>query len=77
MAELHHLPYLDNLYWNDAWDGYPLARQRLLTKMVDSRLENPIVLTGDWHSAFARLQRSDERRRRHPLRTLLATSWPL
>jgi alkaline phosphatase D len=52
MAELHHLPYLDNLYWNDAWDGYPLARQRLLTKMVDSRLENPIVLTGDWHSTF-------------------------
>lgn len=52
MAELHHLPYLDNLYWNDAWDGYPLARQRLLTEAVATGLPNPIVLTGDWHSTF-------------------------
>jgi len=27
MAELEHLPYEEGRYWNDAWDGYPLARK--------------------------------------------------
>jgi alkaline phosphatase D len=55
IAELEHtLPgYPDEWYWNDAWDGYPLARQRLLTDVVGSGLTNPVFLTGDWHSTFA------------------------
>lgn len=55
IAELEHtLPgYPDEWYWNDAWDGYPLARKRMLTDVVDSRVRNPIFLTGDWHSTFA------------------------
>lgn len=52
MAELHHQPYLNNLYWNDAWDGYPLARQRLFEDLLSSGATNPVVLTGDWHSTF-------------------------
>lgn len=52
LAELEHLPYQDERYWNDAWDGYPLARQRLLTNVVESGLRNPVFLTGDWHSTF-------------------------
>lgn len=54
LAELEHtLPgYPDEWYWNDAWDGYPRARTRLLREVVDSRLRNPIFLTGDWHSTF-------------------------
>jgi len=52
MAELEHLPYQDERYWNDAWDGYPLARKRLLTQAVESNLRNPVFLTGDWHSTF-------------------------
>jgi alkaline phosphatase D len=42
----------DERYWNDAWDGYPRARERLLRAAVESGLENPIFLTGDWHSTF-------------------------
>jgi len=52
IAELEHLPYEDERYWNDAWDGYPLARRRLLAEVVRTRLENPVFLTGDWHSTF-------------------------
>jgi alkaline phosphatase D len=52
LAELEHLPYEDERYWNDAWDGYPTARRRLLQDAVDSRLRNPVFLTGDWHSTF-------------------------
>jgi alkaline phosphatase D len=52
LAELEHLPYEDERYWNDAWDGYPLARKRLLSQALRHRLENPIFLTGDWHSTF-------------------------
>ncbi len=54
LAELEHtLPqYEDERYWNDAWDGYPLARQRLLTDVVGTGLRNPVFLTGDWHSTF-------------------------
>lgn len=52
LAELEHLPYEDERYWNDAWDGYPRARQRLLKSAVDARVRNPVFLTGDWHSTF-------------------------
>jgi alkaline phosphatase D len=54
LAELEHtLPgYPDEWYWNDAWDGYPLARKRLMKQVVRSELRNPVFLTGDWHSTF-------------------------
>lgn len=54
LAELEHtLPgYPDEWYWNDAWDGYPRARARLLQGVVESGLRNPVFLTGDWHSTF-------------------------
>jgi alkaline phosphatase D len=52
LAELEHLPYEDERYWNDAWDGYPMARQRLLEAVVDERVRNPVFFTGDWHSTF-------------------------
>ena len=53
IAELEHRPYYEkDGYWNDAWDGYPLARQRLLTDVVKYNVKNPVFLTGDWHSTF-------------------------
>jgi alkaline phosphatase D len=52
LAELEHQPYGDELYWNDAWDGYPMARKRLLENVVETRLSNPVFMTGDWHSTF-------------------------
>jgi alkaline phosphatase D len=39
-------------YWQDSWDGYPVARRRLIDDMVGTGLRNPFVITGDWHSTF-------------------------
>ncbi|MBL9104894.1 MAG: alkaline phosphatase D family protein [Myxococcales bacterium] len=33
----------------DQWDGYPLARQRLLDFFVQEQLENVVVIAGDLH----------------------------
>ena len=52
IAQLEHTTIRDNWFWNDAWDGYPRARQRLLEDVAGSRLQNPVFLTGDWHSTF-------------------------
>ncbi len=37
----------------DSWDGYPLARTRLLQHIVDAGISNVVVLTGDIHSSWA------------------------
>ena len=40
-------------YWNEAWDGYPEARKRLLQAVVDAKLQNVVTLGGDVHSNVA------------------------
>jgi alkaline phosphatase D len=40
-------------YWNDAWDGYPEARKRLLQTVVDANLQNVVTLGGDVHCNVA------------------------
>jgi alkaline phosphatase D len=52
LAELEHATIQPDYYWNDAWDGYPRARRRLLADAVATKLRNPVFLTGDWHSTF-------------------------
>jgi alkaline phosphatase D len=52
IAQLEHATIQPNWFWNDAWDGYPLARQRLLNEVVGAEVRNPVFLTGDWHSTF-------------------------
>jgi alkaline phosphatase D len=37
-------------YWTDGWDGYPLARRRLLDALVRHKAANPLVIGGDVHS---------------------------
>ena len=39
--------------FNDAWDGYPLARERLLSGMAQARLQDVLVLGGDVHMNVA------------------------
>ena len=36
-------------YSMDKWDGYPAARQRLYTRLRETKAPNPIVLSGDVH----------------------------
>jgi len=39
-------------YYRDMWIGYPAARERLLAKIVDAKVPNPVTVTGDWHASF-------------------------
>jgi alkaline phosphatase D len=43
----------DNRVWTDGWDGYPLARKRLLESVLKARARNPVVLGGDVHTFYA------------------------
>ena len=36
--------------WTDAWDGYPISRQRLLEFLYQNEIANPIFIGGDIHS---------------------------
>ena len=36
--------------WTDGWDGYPLARRRLLEQLT--KTSNPVVIGGDVHAFF-------------------------
>jgi alkaline phosphatase D len=43
----------------DNWDGYPANRARLLKRIQDTQVSNPVVLSGDIHSFFANDLRLD------------------
>jgi alkaline phosphatase D len=40
-------------YWTDNWNGYPANRKRLMQHIRDSKVPNPVVLSGDIHSFWA------------------------
>ena len=53
MGELQR-PDRDPLRWsNDAWDGYPASRQRIVDQWTKAKVANPIVLGGDIHCFIA------------------------
>ena len=54
MGELDHKIYYggNTVYWQDAWDGFPAARARILDHVATNGIRNPVVITGDWHSTF-------------------------
>lgn len=37
------------LFWNDGWDGYPQARERLTQALARHRVANPVLFGGDLH----------------------------
>ncbi len=43
----------------DAWDGYRASRNRLQRGWVDRAVRNPVVLTGDIHTAWANDLKAD------------------
>jgi alkaline phosphatase D len=53
MAELDRGPGERHVYWADGWDGYPVARQRLLDAVAASPVKDTLVLGGDVHSFWA------------------------
>jgi alkaline phosphatase D len=52
LGRLDHDGTAGDLIWNDAWDGFPAARNRLTDAYVRCGVRNPVVVTGDWHSTF-------------------------
>jgi alkaline phosphatase D len=52
MARLDHDGPAGDLLWHDAWDGFPAARRRITEHLATARVDNPVVITGDWHSTF-------------------------
>jgi alkaline phosphatase D len=53
MAELDRGPGERHVYWADGWDGYPVARQRLLDAVAASPVKDTLVLGGDVHAFYA------------------------
>lgn len=54
------IPVGPTTFYNfDQWDGYVAARERLLRSLVDHRVTNPMVLSGDIHLAAAGSVRLD------------------
>jgi len=59
MAELEQGEGDSQLYWNDSWPGYPAARNRILSHLMSRGISNPVVLTGDIHTAWANDLKAD------------------
>ncbi|MEH0168305.1 alkaline phosphatase D family protein [Roseateles microcysteis] len=39
--------------WNDGWDGYPAARERLIASLVGQDVAGPVFIGGDLHENWA------------------------
>ena len=59
MAQARVKPNNEYAFSTDDWDGYPANRTRLLKRIFDTKVSNPIVLSGDIHSFFANDLRLD------------------
>ncbi|MGH8178079.1 MAG: alkaline phosphatase D family protein [Steroidobacter sp.] len=53
MAYVDERPGPGEVFWNDGWNGYPAARARLMETIAQSKVANPIILSGDIHSFLA------------------------
>jgi len=60
MAQLREkMPNGDFGFWTDDWDGFPASRRRLLQRIAQTRVANPVVIGGDIHAFFANDLRAD------------------
>lgn len=60
VAPLDDQPGPDRSVWTDGWDGYPLARKRLLDSL--RRVRNPVIAGGDLHASVVAAVPSDPER---------------
>jgi alkaline phosphatase D len=49
MAQVDRKSGPERRFWTDSWDGYPVARRRLLDYLA-ARTSNPVVIGGDVHA---------------------------
>lgn len=50
MAQYDLKPGPGQAFWTDGWDGYPVARTRLVDHLATKKIANPIVIGGDVHT---------------------------
>jgi alkaline phosphatase D len=50
MAQVDGQPGAGRRFWTDGWDGYPVARRRLLDYLGRRKPANPVVIGGDVHA---------------------------
>ncbi|MBX3411729.1 MAG: alkaline phosphatase D family protein [Pirellulales bacterium] len=53
MARADRRPGEERIFAMDQWPGYEGDRRRVLKHFYDSKVKNPVVLTGDIHSSWA------------------------
>lgn len=78
MAQSSQVPIAkpgDGRFWNDGWDGYPVARQRLFDALGKSGAANPVVLAGDVHTFYASDLQKDFNRPASKTNPLIATEF--
>jgi alkaline phosphatase D len=66
MAQVDRRPGEGQEFWTDGWDGYPLARRRLLRAVQESRIANPLVIGGDVHMSVVADLKADFNAPRSP-----------
>jgi alkaline phosphatase D len=59
MAEFDFTPGPERSYYLSGWDGYPAQRRRLLDHLARTRVANPVILTGDWHTSWVNDVKAD------------------
>jgi alkaline phosphatase D len=52
MFKYDHKDWSGN-YYSESWDSYSATRDRILKHIVEKKVRNPIVLSGDMHSGWA------------------------
>lgn len=50
MAYIDDQPGPGESFWNDGWNGYPAARTRFMGSIAQTRVANPVILSGDIHT---------------------------
>ena len=59
MAEIDTDPGAGQEFAMDMWDGYPAARNRILGHVMSRGTRNPVVLSGDLHTAWVNDLKAD------------------
>lgn len=67
MTVVDRAPGPEELYGMDSWSGYDAARRRLVSALRDTKVSNPVVITGDIHSNWIGDLKVDYRDEREPV----------
>ena len=67
MTVVDQMPGPNETYAMDQWSGYDDARRRFVASLLDTKVSNPVVVTGDIHSNWVGDLKLDYRELRSPV----------